>query len=209
MSRSASPVTPVLRRLRRQIALTRLGMLAEAVTRAFWPFWSLAISICGALMLGLHDLLSMEIVWALALGSVIGLCVFLWIGLKRFRWPRRQEAIDRLDAALVGRPLAALADSQAIGEGDEGSRSLWQAHLHRMEARTKDAEAVEPDLRLSGRDPYGLRYVALLTLVVGVAFGSVWRAGSMAQMVPGTGAALASGPTWEGWIEPPGYTGLP
>ena len=78
-----------------------------------------------------------------------------------------------------------------------------------MKARTDGARAVEPDLRLSGRDPFGLRYMALLALVVGLLFGSVWRAGSMAQLVPGSGAALASGPTWEGWIEPPGYTGLP
>ncbi len=209
MTAQPSPITPVLKRLRRQIALTRLGMLAERLTRAFWPLWSLSIAICAALMLGLHDLIPMEGVWTIAVFSVLGIVGFAWRGGTRFHWPTRQEAIDRLDSALTGRPLAALADHQAIGEADAGSRSLWRAHLHRMEARTDGARAVEPDLRLSSRDPFGLRYVALLALVVGLLFGSVWRAGSMAQMVPGGGAALASGPTWEGWIEPPGYTGLP
>ncbi|MEM6577007.1 MAG: TIGR02302 family protein [Pseudomonadota bacterium] len=209
MTVAPSPITPVLKRLRRQITLTRFGLLAERLARAFWPVWSLSIAICAALMLGLHDLVSMEVVWFVGVCSILGLFVFLWRGATRFRWPRRQEAIERLDSVLAGRPLAALADHQAIGEADSGSRALWQAHLKRMEARTDGARAVEPDLRLSGRDPFGLRYVALLGLVLGLLFGSVWRAGSMAQMVPGSGAALASGPTWEGWIEPPGYSGLP
>ncbi|MEM6482275.1 MAG: TIGR02302 family protein [Pseudomonadota bacterium] len=209
MTATPSPLTPVLRRLRLQIALTRLGIFAERITRSFWPLWSLLIAICAALMLGLHDLFSMELVWFVTVCSALGLMVFLWRGITRFKWPSRQDAIDRLDSALAGRPLSALSDQQAIGDADAGSRGLWQAHLKRMEARTEGARAVEPDLRLSSRDPFGLRYVALLALVVGLLFGSVWRAGSMAQMVPGGGAALASGPTWEGWIEPPDYTGLP
>ncbi|MEM7076042.1 MAG: TIGR02302 family protein [Pseudomonadota bacterium] len=209
MTVKQSPIDPVLKRLRRQISLTRAGMLAERLTRAFWPFWSLAIALCAALMLGLHELTSIEIVWFVAVVGVLGLLVFAVLGLRRFRWPRRQEAIDRLDAQLQEHPLATLADTQAIGQANSGSRALWQAHLRRMEARTRDARPVRPDLRLSGRDPFGLRYVALLALVLGLLFGSVWRAGSVAQMVPGSGAALASGPTWEGWIEPPAYTNLP
>ena len=78
-----------------------------------------------------------------------------------------------------------------------------------MEERAAKARAVEPNLRLSRRDPFGLRYVALLGLVVALLFGSIWRAGSVTQLTQGNGAALASGPTWEGWIEPPAYTGLP
>ncbi len=51
--------------------------------------------------------------------------------------------------------------------------------------------------------------MALLGLVVALLFGSIWRVGSVADMTPGGGAALASGPVWEGWVEPPAYTGQP
>ena len=110
---------------------------------------------------------------------------------------------------MPGRPLAALGDRQAIGGGDPASEALWQAHLRRMAERASAAKAVEPDLALAPRDPFGLRYVALLGLVVALLFGSVMRVGSVSQMGPGTGTDLATGPAWEGWIEPPTYTGLP
>jgi uncharacterized protein (TIGR02302 family) len=49
--------------------------------------------------------------------------------------------------------------------------------------------------------------VALLAFVVALLFGSIWRVGSVAEMTPG--GDLAGGPTWEGWVEPPRYTGKP
>ena len=73
------------------------------------------------------------------------------------------------------------------------------------------AGGVPGDLRLARRDPFGLRYVALLVLVIGLAFGSLWRVDSIPDLAPGagSGAALAHRPAWEGWIEPPPIPGLP
>ena len=209
MAHERFPLTPILTRLRRPLYLTWAGLIAERLVRAFWPLWSLLIAVAGLLMLGLHDLAALEVVWLAALLTLVGAAVFAYRGFGRFRWPRREEAVARLDAALPGRPLAALADTQAIGGGDSGSEALWNAHITRMAERAKSAQAVQPDLRLSRRDPFGLRYVALLGLVVALLFGSVWRAGTVTQTMPGGGAAMAGGPAWEGWIEPPAYTGLP
>ena len=47
-----------------------------------------------------------------------------------------------------------------------------------------------------------------MVFAVALIFGSVLRVGSVADMAPG-GAVAATGPTWEGWVEPPRYTGLP
>ncbi|WP_135506612.1 TIGR02302 family protein [Roseovarius aestuariivivens] len=209
MAREQSPLTPILTRLRRPLYLTWAGLIAERVVQAFWPLWTLLIAVAGLFMLGLQDMAPVEVVWVTGLAAIAAAVVFAIRGLRRFAWPRRDEAIDRMDAVLPGHPLAALADRQAIGGGDSGSKALWQAHIDRMTERAKSAQVVEPDLRLSRRDPFGLRYVALLGLVVALLFGSVWRAGSVTQTLPGGGAALASGPAWEGWIEPPAYTGLP
>ncbi|WP_367647389.1 TIGR02302 family protein [Ruegeria arenilitoris] len=193
---------------RLSLLLTRTGMLAEQVMRAFWPFLSIAALIMAALLLGLHDLVGVETVWIIGAVSILALAVALVWGARRFRFPTRTQALVRLDETLPGRPIQALLDDQAIGAMDEDSRALWQAHQARMAARAAQAGAVKPDLNLAARDPYALRYAALLALVVGLLFGSFWKVGSVAQMTPGT-AAAGQGPSWEGWVEPPRYTGLP
>ena len=114
----------------------------------------------------------------------------------------------RLDARLPGQPIAALHDSQAIGATDPASQAVWAAHRARMAARAASARAVDPNLRLASRDPYALRYVALTALVMALLFGSLWRVTSVAGLAPGT-ATAAAGPAWEGWAQPPLYTGKP
>ena len=209
MARQNNTLTQVLYRLRRPLTLTWAGLIAERVVRAFWPLWTMLAAVSAALMLGLHDVFSFEIIWSLIVLAVIALVIGAVHGVRQFAWPRRSEALARMDAALPGHPLAALADEQAIGTEDPASQELWNAHQKRMADRAAQAKAIEPDLKLSRRDPFGLRYVALLGLVVALLFGSIWRVGSVGQTAPGTGAALASGPAWEGWVEPPSYTGLP
>ena len=211
MAKTRNPLNDVTARLRRTILLTWAGLFAERSLRAFWPVWSLLAGCAALLMLGVQDMARTEAVWIAGGLLILAIVVFAARGMARFRVPGRDDALARLDATLPGRPLAALADSQAVGANDIGSQALWRVHQERMAIRAAGAQAVEPDLRLSRQDPYGLRYVALLGLIVALLFGSVWRAGSVTEMMPGAGggSALAQGPTWEGWIEPPTHTGLP
>ncbi len=188
--------------------LTHAGMLAEQVLRAFWPFFSIVMAILAALMLGLQDHVGVEIVWLVAALSLLALLATMIFGARRFHIPSRAEALMRLDASLPGRPIQALMDDQAIGAMDTQSVALWRAHQSRMAQRAALAEPVKPDLRLADRDPYALRYSALLALVIATLFGSFWRIGSVAEMTPGA-AVAGQGPSWEGWVEPPRYTGLP
>ena len=199
---------PLLGRLRWPLTLTWAGLLAERLVQAFWPLWIVIAASAAALMLGVQDSLTIEVVWALMVLCVVLAGAFAVHGLRRFCWPNRAAALARLDAGLPGHPLTALSDRQMIGEADAASRALWLAHQTRMAERAAMARAVEPDLRLARRDPFGLRYIALLGLVVALVFGSVWRMGSIADMAPG-GGPLATGPVWEGWIEPPAHTGQP
>lgn len=208
MAPRASLSKPLMTQLRRPLTLTWAGLLAERLVRAFWPLWTLIAALASALMLGFHEWAMVELVGGALIGAALGGLILLVLGVRRFRWPARAEALARMDAAMPGRPLAALADDQAIGRGDAASEAIWQAHQRRMLRAAESARPVEPDLRVSKADPYGLRYIALLGLVVALCFGSVWRAGTITQMGPGS-AQAALGPTWEGWVEPPAYTGLP
>ena len=206
--------TPVLseaaRRLKWPLRLTQVGMVAERAVRAFWPLFTIVLLTLSALMLGLQDTLALELVWGGAVLAIGGAIWAAWHGFGRFHWPSPAEAMARLDRSLPGRPIAAITDQQMIGSGDPASEAVWKAHVARMAERAKAAKAVNPNLRISDRDPYALRYVALVAFATAVIFGSILRVSSVTDLAPGSGGdALASGPAWEGWIEPPAYTGRP
>ena len=194
--------------IRWPLRLTRLGMAAERATRAFWPLWSVVFVALGLLMLGVQDVVALEWVWAT--GAALGLAA-IWAlarGIRLFRYPSLESALVRLDGTLRGNPIQAALDRQAIGGTDAASTAVWQAHQARMRARLREAKAVEPDLRVARADPFALRYVAVLTLSVALLFGSFLQVQSVTTMGAG-GPDIAQGPSWEGWMEPPGYTRLP
>jgi len=199
----------VLKKIRWPLRLTWAGLIAERLTRAFWPLWSVVMLAAAVLMLGLQDQVAVELVWALAVLVILAALWFAVRGIARFRFPRQAEALTRLDGAMTGRPIQTLMDKQAIGAGDGASQALWRAHQARMADRAAAAKPVEPDLVLTTRDPFALRYVAMLGLSVALLFGTWGKVGSVTGMGPGGQGGLATGPAWEGWIAPPSYTGLP
>ncbi|QMU59534.1 MAG: TIGR02302 family protein [Boseongicola sp.] len=196
------------KRLSWPLRWTFVGMVSERFVRAFWPLWAILLTSLAFLMLGLHEALPLEAVWGIGVLVVLGALAAFAFGVRRLTWPSRTEALARLDATLPGNPIAAISDTQAIGSGDPASEQVWNAHLERMMARTGAAKAVSPDLQLSSRDPYALRYAALLMFTVALLFGSFLRVATVAELTPGN-TSLAAGPSWEGWVEPPLYTGQP
>lgn len=205
-----TPSTRALARLIWPLRLTWAGMVAERAMRAFWPVWTVAFMVLSAAAFGLLGVLSAPALWVfLALVGMI-LAITIARGIVRFRLPSRQEAQERLDHTLPGRPISALLDQPAIGGNDPATHAVWAAHLRRMAARLDRARAVDPDLRLSRQDPFALRYIAATALAMAILFGSFGRVAEMGDTVAfGGGAAIAAGPSWEGWVEPPIYTGLP
>ncbi len=198
-----------LKRIETPLRITLAGLWAERITRAFWPFWTIAIASLAAAAFGLQDVLPIEIAWFGMVSATLGLIWGILHGFRRFRRPTRVDALIRLDSKLPGQPIAALRDTQAIGITDEASKAVWAAHRTRMAARAATAKPVQPDLQLSSRDPFALRYVALTALVMALLFGSIWRVTSVSGLTPGGTANAAAGPTWEGWAQPPAYTGKP
>lgn len=204
MRQTPDPIKTALRR-------TWAGMLAEQVARCFWPVWALVLLLAAALGLGVQDAISPAAATGAALGFAVALLVALFMGVRRFDWPTRSDALHRLDASMPGRPLAALADSQAVGAADPASAFVWQAHLRRMAEQVARARAVVPDLNLARFDPFALRYAALTGFVVAVAFGAPGRVSELPQIaqLPSRAEAVALGPSWEAWVQPPAYTGRP
>lgn len=196
-------------RLRWPLRLTHAGLWAERLARGFWPVWTVVLGAGGLVSLGVLERLPQA--WFSGLGAIAAVLVagFTARGILRFKRPTRAEALARLDATMPGRPLAALSDVQAIGLTDPASAEVWRIHRDRMAERARAARAPLPDPGLKTRDPYALRYSALLLALIALGFGSVSRIAGIAGLGPQGAQALAAGPVWEGWIRPPAYTGKP
>lgn len=195
---------------RRMLRLTAAGMVVERVLRAFWPLWSWVLFLLALLALGLFDHADVGLVrLCMGLGGAGGVWALIY-GARRFSWPSDHDVRTRLDDTLPGRPLAAIYDRPVIGADDRASLAIWQVHQARMVAQLAHARVPGADLRLARYDRFGLRYVALILFCMSLGFGSVGKISEAGQMLQGgtTSAALGA-PTWEGWAEPPTYTGKP
>lgn len=193
---------------RRAVILTHVALIAERMAGAFWPLWSVGLILAAALRFDAFAALDLEFAYLLAVALAVGA---LWGGahaLRRFRWPSRAEAEARLDATLPGRPLSAVADRQSVGASDPASRQMWAAHQARMAERLAAARPVRPDIRLARADRFALRYVSATAFVVAVLFGVSERNAGLAPLFGG-GPAVAQGPFYEAWVQPPAHTGWP
>lgn len=201
---------------RRAVVSTQIGMWWEALARAFWPACVLLAGLFAALAFGAADLLpTAYLPWALGL-ALLTLLVVAIRGLRRFRRPTRDAARARVDQTLPGRPLAALRDQVAVGADDAGAAALWSAHLARMQQAAGQARAIAPDARLRWRDPFGLRLLGLVAVVMALIFAPTGRFG---QGIAALGASFRPmpeqrpdanpAPLWEGWADPPAYTRRP
>jgi uncharacterized protein (TIGR02302 family) len=206
MSKTRFTLPIASRRLSLVVRLTRWGMVLERGVQAFWPLWVVLCLAVGAVLLGLFEALGPALRWGFVGFATVLTLGFGWRGARRFHWPSLAQASVRLDHSLPGRPLQALWDHPGIGH-DHSGQALWAAHMQRMEQRLNTARPVAPDLAQAKSDPFALRYMALLFLVVALLFGSVTRLQSVTNL--GGGVDLAQGPAWEGWVTPPAYTGLP
>ena len=209
MKTPSGPMAHYPARLRLVLTATRLGLASERLVRAFWPVWTVLFALIAALMMGLQDILTLEALWALAVVSVLSTLWLLVRGIMRMRWPSAADARARLDETLPGRPVQAMLDSPALGSDDPTTQAIWQAHQERMAQKTKTAQPPKPDLRIAALDPYGLRFVTTVFLCIALLFGSFTRIGSLSDMASGPVAPSIAGASWEGWVEPPSYTGLP
>ncbi len=197
-------------RLKRQIFLTRMGMFWEEFAQCFWPLWTVVALVFAGVFSGLaYEMPDAWLRGTLALSGLLALA-FLIYGARQFYLPTRAEALARLDENLPGDPLASLTDSQGMGGDDPASRAIWRAHQARMRDQAAKARAPRPDARLARRDPFAFRLTALLSVCIALFAGSLSWLSAVPDVIRGQDqAALDTSAQWEGWIEPPAYTGLP
>ena len=192
--------------IERRIHLARALLVWERLWSGLWAAASLFGLLIAVALFGVFSDLALGVHWALLAASSILIATSLWNGLKGFRLPDRSDALEHLETAsgLAHHPLSAYEDIPAPGSGDD---VLWQAHQNWTKARLKNLKIGFVTPGLSTRDPYGLRAIVILFLVIGIVGTEPGRGMRIIDaFFPGAGLARTF--TIEAWITPPAYTGL-
>jgi uncharacterized protein (TIGR02302 family) len=205
---SVLPELPLV--VRGRVALSWLVLLSERLGETLWPAVScllalLALALSGILLQGPGWLHGAVVICAG--GAFGGLLVH---GLDRLRWPTMFQAMDRLDCSQPHRPLLALTDQWQPASADDSdlARALWESHQRRMRQAATLVRVHPPRPLLAASDPWALRFIPLLALVLvapllhGDALSRIQQTFSFDWARPSAGIA----PTVSLWITPPAYT---
>jgi uncharacterized protein (TIGR02302 family) len=148
-------------------------------------------------------------------GRAIGLGLFVLLALAalfplvRFRWPSREEGLNRLDrgTGVRHRPATALADT--LVSQDPVARALWQAQRERTLASIKRIRAGLPSPRLAIHDPWALRALVVMLMVAAYVAAGDERRLRVAAAFDWNGVLSPANIRVDAWVTPPLYTGKP
>lgn len=198
---------------RAMMALARLALDGEALARALWLPATLAGLFLAAAWIGLFGLLPGWLHLGLLLVWLGGIGWTGWRGLRDFRRADAAAARRRLerDSALAHRPLTQLQDGIAGGAGDPLAHALWRAAQERARQQLGRLHLSAPRPDIAARDPWALRALPVLLLVVGAVIGWGDLGGRLgAALLPPLGMGRIVAPmALDAWVKPPDYTGQP
>ncbi len=192
--------------LRRTRLSTRLAVLVERLWPLVLPLVILISLFASLSWLGLFRLLPdwprLALVALFAVAAIAAL-----LPLRHFRRPTGGEIDRRIEQinALRHTPLRS-QDDRLSGQADPFASALWQEHRRRL---AHDLEGLRGDLPRPGipeRDPWGLRAVAPLLLVVAFAFSLGPGGGSLTDGFRAAAGPQTIPPRIDAWVTPPAYT---
>lgn len=201
------------RELQAKVGRAWLALVWERLWPSLWPLIGVLMAFAVTALAGLWTSLPD---WSRACGLIL-LALFavaaLW-PVARIRAPSLADALHRLEiaSAIAHRPATAHVDAlpeeslgRATSAGD--STALWRAHKARVAALIARLRAGWPRSALAKRDPYALRVLLTLLLIITATIaGPAWqqRLVSPFWFNGGAGAAALS---VDAWVSPPTYTG--
>jgi uncharacterized protein (TIGR02302 family) len=189
----------------------RWAIVFERLWPAAWPVLAVLGLFAAISLLGIWQRLPLWLHGAGLVAFAGALVVAAGRLLPGLRWPRRDEALARIerDSGVRHQPLRALDDALPSELGDPRTRRLWEAHRQRLLGGLGQLKLAAPRSDLPRRDPWAFRAALLLLLAVALV-----DAGGLAgkRLVDafrlGRSAAAATTPLAVTlWITPPAYTG--
>lgn len=149
--------------------------------------------------------------WRLGAVGAFGLAALAALyPLRYFRIPSSSEVDRRIEAAnaLPHSPVQVQTDRPS-GPEQGFSQALWREHQKRMASSLERVSADLPRTRVPDRDPWALRSLAALALVVAFAFSHGSLGGRFGDGFRAGVAHEATPPRIDAWVTPPAYTGKP
>lgn len=205
--------------VRESDAIARLK-LTEALQRAkfaiawerSWPHLARLLTVAGLFLVvswaGLWLVLPFAArVAGIALFALAALAAL--VPMARFRWPTREEGLNRLDrgAGIRHRPATTLSDT--LTSQDPFARALWQAQRERTLASIKRIRAGLPSPRVSLHDPWALRALVIVMLVATYVAAGDERGLRIASAFDWNGIMAPANIRVDAWVTPPNYTAKP
>ncbi|RLQ88619.1 TIGR02302 family protein [Notoacmeibacter ruber] len=197
-------------RLRR----TRIGMAATMVAERLWPLILPPLLLIAMLLIfawfGLFRAMGDEVRFGVL--AILGLAALAALSrLRHFRAPRSAEIDQRLERhnQLRHQPIATQEDRLSESSAnDPFAALLWQEHRKRMAERIGVLGTGLPASDIARRDPYGIRVVIPLLLVVAFAFSFSEAGGRLTDAFAAKSERLGAAPARiDAWVTPPDYTG--
>jgi uncharacterized protein (TIGR02302 family) len=197
-------------RIRAYIGAAWCWLLLERVLPALLPAALVAGACIAIALFGLPRLLPPWPQLILLILCGLGFLAALWYGFRRFRLPESGEAVRRVesDSGFTHRPITHLTDAQASNLIDADSVSLWKSYRRRLIASIGVPFLGLPRGTVAAKDPYGLRAVVLLAVVISIfVAGDNWQKRLIQATQPNFSAfAQSETSKVEAWLTPPEYT---
>jgi uncharacterized protein (TIGR02302 family) len=205
------PQPPVLNRaFEAKIRKARWAVVAEQAWLRVWVLFAIA---------AVFFLLSVAGVWAL-LGPavhkiVLGLfaaSLIAWLAyLFQIRFPSRDDAIRRIEqvSGIPHRPATSYEDTLTASATDPSTQAIWSAHRQRMADLIKKLRPGRPAPRTYRFDPFALRALSILAVVLGISFAGRGSLESLADAFRFEDRNTAANHRLDAWLTPPAYTGRP
>ncbi|MHB2267830.1 TIGR02302 family protein [Aliihoeflea sp. PC F10.4] len=190
---------------------TRFATRATIVTERLWPLVLPLLTVISLFVslswLGVFRLMPDWPRLALVAFFAIAALAALW-PLRGFRRPSAQEIDRRIEHtnALRHAPLRS-QDDQLSDADDPFAAALWAEHRKRLAAKLKGLHGELPRARIPERDPWALRAVAPLLLVVAFAYSLGPGGGSLVDGFRAAAGPQSIPPRIDAWVTPPAYTG--
>ena len=197
-------------RIRAYVAAAWFLLFLERLLPALLPAALVAGTCLAIALFGLPRLLPAWPQLILLILCGLGFLAALWYGFRGFRLPDSGDAVRRVesDSGFTHRPITHLTDAQASNLIDADSVSLWKSYRRRLIASIGVPFLGFPRGTVAAKDPWGLRAVVLLVLVISVfVAGDSWQK-RLVQAVHPNFSAFAQSETSkvEAWLTPPAYT---
>jgi len=200
--------------VQRRTGLAAAALFFERLWPALWPAWGI---LAVFVSLSLLDAWSYLPLWAhiiVVCGFAAAFLISLVTKTRHISWPTHAESLRRIEvkSGFSHRPLEGLDDDLAHKAGQDSSDTeaseLWQAHRERLRRQIKRLRIGTPRSDMPRRDPYAVRALVLMVLLISVAIGGAdWNDRLRQAFQPSFTGSEDTQLVVDAWIDPPAYTG--